>query len=56
MDWFTINKKNGKVLRVKYNEQLKRDVQKNNHQTAGIIPIIPAHSILKVNAYLNGQD
>lgn len=56
MDWFTINKKNGKVLRVKYNEQLKRDVQKNNHQTAGIIPIIPAHSILKVNAYLNGSN
>lgn len=53
MDWFTTNKINGKILRIKYDEQLKNDTQINNHQTVGVVPALPNNSILKVNAHLN---
>lgn len=53
MDWFTTNKINGKILRIKYDEQLKNDTQNNNHQTVGVVPALPNNSILKVNAHLN---
>lgn len=53
MDWFTTNKINGKILRIKYDKQLKNDNQKNNHQTVGVVPALPNNSVLKVNAHLN---
>lgn len=56
MDWLMINKKDGKILRIKYDEQLKNNTQINNHKTVGVTPALPKKSILKINAYLNRSN